>query len=207
MSWFAQSPNDTEAANEHVRLFVAVSFAFSSLTVRFWSGFGELSFSGNTYIGTGELGKISAHTEQVVLVAERKTYQLTGVDPALVLESDFDSSFGRSVTEYFGFLTAAGVLVTTPEINWEGRIDSCRRVDGANPVIEVNAEHRLSLMDKPDGWRYTHEHQQQFFAGDDGLKLVPSVETTEILWGGHRVYPGYNTAGPGGPTRQDYNIR
>lgn len=207
MSWFAQGLNGTEADKEHVCLFVAVSFAFASATSRFWSGFGDLSFNGDTYIGTGELGKISAHTEQVVLVAERKTYQLTGIDPALVLESDFDSSFGRSVTEYFGFLTAGGALLVTPEINWEGRIDSCKRIDGPNPVIEVNAEHRLSLMDKPDGWRYTHEHQQQFFPGDDGLKLVPSVETTEILWGGRRVYPGYNTAGPGGPSRHDYTTR
>src|SRR5882672_3472025 len=114
MSWFAQAPNDTEAAKEHVCLFVAVSFAFASATARFWSGFGDLTFSGNTYTGTGELGKISAHTEQVILVAERKTYQLTGVDPALVIESDFDSSFGRSVTEYFGVLTVAGLIVTTP---------------------------------------------------------------------------------------------
>jgi hypothetical protein len=190
VSWFQQSANGTEADKDAVCLFVAVAFAFQSATVRVWSGFGDLTFGGFTYTGTGDLGKITAHTEQVVLVSEKKTYQLSGVDPALVPEADFDSSFGRSVTEYFGFLTQAGAQVATPEINWEGRIDSCRRVDGSTPLIEVNAEYRLSLVDQTDGWRYTHEHQQQFFAGDDGLKYVPTLETTEILWGGSRVYPG-----------------
>lgn len=190
MSWFQQSANGTEADKDTVALFVAVSFAFESATLRFWTGFGDLSFGGNSYLGTGELGKIVTHTEQVMLVSEKKTYQLTGIDPALVSEADFDSSFGRSVTEYFGFLTQAGQLVATPEINWEGRIDSCRRVDGGAPLIEVNAEYRLAVVDAVDGWRYTHEHQQQFFPGDDGLALATSVETTDVVWGGHRVIPG-----------------
>lgn len=191
MSWFQQSANGTEADKDAVCLFVAVSFALQSGTVRFWSGFGDLSFGGNSYTGTGELGKITAHTEQVTLIADKKTYQLTGVDPTLVLESDFDSSFGRSVTEYMGFLSQAGALIATPEINWEGRIDSCKRVDGSAPVIEVAAEFRLTLIDQVDGWRYTHEHQQQFFPGDTGLQYVGALETTELLWGGRRVYPGY----------------
>lgn len=207
MSWFAQSANGTEADKEHVCMFVAVSFAFSSATIYVWSGFGDLTISGNNYVGVGTLGKITPTVEQVTMVAERKTYQLTGVDPALVLEADFDSAYGRSVTEYLGFISPAGVVVTTPEINWEGRMDSCRRLDGPAPIIEVNAEHRLALLDKPDGWRYTHEHQQQFFAGDDGLKQVPSIENTELLWGGFRVVPGSSNPGAGGPSHRDWQNR
>lgn len=185
-------------------MFVAASFAFASATIYVWSGFGDLVIAGNTYSGIGTLGKITPNTEQVNLLSERKTYQLSGADPALVLESDFDSAYGRSVTEYLGFISVAGLVVATPEINWEGRMDSCRRVDGPAPLIEVNAEHRLALLDKPDGWRYTHEHQQIFFAGDDGLKRVPSIDTTELLWGGFRVQPG-TTSGGGSSTRHDYN--
>lgn len=205
MSWFAQSLNDTEAGKEQVCLIIAASFAFSSGTIYVWSGFGDFTYNGNAYLGIGTLGKITPTTEQVTMVAERKTYQLTGVDPALVLESDFDSAYGRSVTENIGFMTAAGVLVAPLEVNWEGRMDSCRRVDGSAPVIEINAEHRLALLDRPDGWRFTHEHQQQFFAGDDGLKQVPTIETTELLWGGFRVYPG-SSPGPGGPGRRDIDV-
>lgn len=199
MTWFQQAANGTEADKEHVCLFIAVAMAFQSATVRIWSGVGELSFGGNSYIGAGEFCGVSAHTEQTALVADKKTFRLTGVDPAIVAEADFDSSFGRSVTEYMGFLSGSGQLVATPEVNWEGRIDSCRRIDGEVPAIEISAEFRLVLIDRMDGWRYTHEHQQQFFPGDNGFQFVGTLETSELLWGGRRVYPGSsggNTSGP-----------
>lgn len=197
MTWFQQSANGTEADKENVTVFIAVSMTFASGSVRVWSGLGDLTFGGNTYVGAGQMGSVSAHIEQIPLLAAGKTFRLSGTDPSLVLESDFDSSFGRSVTEYFGFLNSAGQLVATPEINWEGRIDSCRRVDGIDPFIEVSAEFRLVLVEKPDGWRYTHEHQQQFFPGDFGLQYMGVIETSELLWGGRRVYPGQQGGGPG----------
>lgn len=198
MSWFVNSSNLTEAGKENVAMFIAASFAFSSGTLRFWTGLGDLSFGGNSYLGTGTLGQITVKAENVRLVAERKTYRLSGVDPLLASEADIDASFGRSVTEYLGFLSTTGQIVATPEVYWEGRMDNIRRVYGASPVIEVNAEHRLVMMDQPDGWRYTHEHQQLFYTGDLGLREAPSVETSEVLWGGYRVYPGGNNRGSPG---------
>ena len=56
--------------------------------------------------------------------------------------------------------------------------------------IEVTAENRMVLLDQANGWRYTHEHQQQFFAGDNGLLLVPSTMTAEVIWGGRKAVPG-----------------
>lgn len=190
MSWFASSANETEAAKEHVCMFIAVAFDFPSSVYRFWSGYGDLTLFGNTFTGTGELGKITTKPENTRLVAETKTFQLSGVDLALVNESDLEGCFGRPVTEYIGFLDQNGQLVADPEINWEGLMDKPRRVDGLEPIIEINAEHRLALIDQADGWRYTHEHHQQFFPGDNGCREVPSVETAEIYWGGYRVMPG-----------------
>jgi len=60
----------------------------------------------------------------------------------------------------------AGLIVTTLKSIWEGRIDSCRRIDGPSPIIEVNAEHRLALLDKPDGWR-TRMSISRFFSRAD----------------------------------------
>lgn len=196
MTWFEQSANETEAAREHVHMFVAVDFDFPSGHARFWSGVGELVINGNTYLGSGELGGFSVPEEATNLVAERKTYRLSGVDPSLVAESDIDDSFGRTITEYFGFLNPeTRALLAPPEINWEGRIDSFRRVDGDEPVIEVNAEHRMVLLDKTDGWRYTHDHQQQFFAGDKGFDQVGKLESKEVIWGGKRTIVGVKNMG------------
>jgi hypothetical protein len=202
MSWFTQSANETEAAKERYCMFLAVDFDFLSGHQRYWSGIGTLSLFGSDYLGTGELGKISTAPEHVRLIAETKTFQLSGVDIALVDESDLENCFGRSVTEYFGFINPdTGRLHELPETNWEGYMGRGRRVDGSLPIIEINAEHRLAELDKPDGWRYTHEHQQQFYPGDLGFREMPSVETTEVLWGGYRVYPGSGSVSGSGNGR------
>jgi hypothetical protein len=190
MTWFASSTNETESAKEHVAMFLAVAIDLPSGIKRFWTGIGDLSFGGNTYTGTGEIGEISMAPDHLQLVAERKTYRLTGIPLSLVIDSDIDGSFGRDITEYFGFLDVNGVLVATPEINWEGRNDSFRRVDGSAPVIEISAEHRLSLLDKTDNWRYTHEHQQVFYAGDMGFNMTANVTTMNIFWGNYYAKPG-----------------
>lgn len=196
MSWFASSINETEAAKAHALMFVAVDFDFPSGHARFWSGWGSIVISGNTYLGVGTLGAISVSSEATNLVTDRKTFQLSMVDPALISESDIDNSFGRSVVEYFGFFDSEKrTLLDTPEINWEGRMDSIRRIDGAQPIIEVNAEHRLVMLDKADGWRYTHEHQQLFFAGDLGFNQVGTLDSKVVLWGGQRTVVGVHFFG------------
>lgn len=191
MTWFTQSSNETEAAKEHVTMFIAVALDFSSGVARFWSGIGELTFGGYTYMGVGYLGTIAPADEHVRNVAEKRAFRLSGVDPSLVSEADIDACYGRSVTEYFGFIDANGALVATPETNWEGRMDGIMRRDGDEPVIEVTAESKFALLDQPDGWRFTDEHQQQFFSGDRGFQLVPAVMTATVVWGGSTINPGH----------------
>jgi len=195
MTWFVQSANETESAKPHARIFIAADFDFPSGHVRVWTGFGDIVISGQTFTGIGTLGEVSVPSEHTRLLAERKTYRLSGVDVSLVPESDIDACFGRSIVEWFGFLTDTGQLVATPEINWEGRIDGINRVDSDNPFIEVQAENRMVLLDQPNNWRFTHEHQGQFFAGDDGLKLVPTTMTAMVIWGSNYVKPGISNYG------------
>ncbi len=191
MTWFTQTANADEAVKEHVHMFLAVAIDLPSGIQRLWSGYGDLSFGGFTYTGIGTFGQVAVGAEHTRLLAEKKSFRLSGVDPSLMPEADIDGSFGRSITEYFGFLdTNAGVLIAMPEINWEGRIDSIIRCDGPEPFLEITAENRMVYLDLPNGWRYTHEHQQQFFPGDDGLKLVPTTETTTVHWGGSLVKAG-----------------
>lgn len=199
MTWFQQSANETEAAKSRCMAFIAVDFDFPSARVRLWTGSGTLSILGNDYIGIGDLGGVSSPPEHSRLVDESKTYEMSLIDvsPQLISESDLDGSYGRSVVEYLGFLNADTLqLVTTPEVYWEGRIGTCRRTDGPQPRVMVQAEHRLSIMHFADGYRYTHEHQQEFFAGDLFFREAPSIETKEVIWMGGPVAPG---RGPGSP--------
>ena len=193
MTWFADGTNQTEAAKEHVDFFLAVEFDFPSGFTRLCSGTVDITINGQTYLATGQFGRVSTLIDRVNLTVERRTYQLAGaeIDPSIVSETDIDGSFGRSVVEYFGFVDpTTKALIAAPEINFEGEISGVHRVDGAESVIEVDVEHRFVLLEQADDLRYTHEHQQQFFAGDLGFDQVSTIETTEVLWGGYRVIPG-----------------
>lgn len=70
-------------------------------------------------------------------------------------------------------------------------MDSISRSDGETPTIALNAEHRLALLDRIDGWRYTHEHQQQFYPGanDNGFDQVNAIALKKAIWSGRSVDP------------------
>lgn len=198
MTWFTLSANQTAAEAEHCVPFLAVDLDFPSGHVRAWTGYGDITIGGNVYSGLGQLGRITFPTERAGLDASRKTFQISGadVDPALVLEADIDACFGREVTEYLGFLApSTGLLIDEPEVNWEGRIDSIRRRDGLEPSIEVNAEHRLLVLDKTSFWRWTDEHQKRFYSSDTGFSFVNPSLLREVVWGGIRVGGGVSGGG------------
>jgi len=201
-TWFALAANESEADKRRYNPFLAADFDFPIGHVRVWSGWGVITIGGNDYLGLGELVRVSSVAERSNLTNERKTYQLTGteVDPALVSEDEIDWSFGRAVIEYLGFMDSrTRQLVAEPEIRWEGVISNIRRVDGREPRIEVNADDRLAILDKIDGWRYTHEHQQRFYPGDMGCEPARRLDQRDVLWGGKRVSAGVGTwTGTGG---------
>jgi hypothetical protein len=201
MTWFADSSNQNEASKTKYFPFLAVDFDFPSDHYRFWTGAGEIVLNGQTYLGLGDLVKIESESETTELGPQRKKYTLSGVqvDPAVIDEDDIDGSFGRSITEYLGFLNPeTKQLIANPEINWEGRNDSFRRVDGEAPLSEVSAENILALLDRSDDWRYTNEHQQEFFpgAGDTGFDQVPTLPLKKVVWGGKSVDPAVQGKNP-----------
>lgn len=202
-TWFESALNEAEAELHRYNPLLAVDLDFPSGHVRVWSGWGEITIGGNVFHGLGELVSVSSVAERSNLTTERKTYQLAGamVDPAAVSEEDIDGSFGRPVIEYLGFLDPkTHRLRDEPEIRWEGVISNIRRRDGRAPLIEVNADDRLAMLDKVDGWRYTHEHQQQFYVGDMGCEPARRLDQRDVLWGGKRVGAGVGswTGGGGG---------
>jgi hypothetical protein len=202
IGWFTVEANQDESEKKRYRPFLAVDFDFPSGHVRLWTGTGTLPLFGNQYLGMGHLARVSMTVDRVNLTVERKTYQLSGakLDPSVVSEDDLDNSFGRSVTEYLGFLNnTTHQLLADPEINFEGEIAGTGRKDGREPMIEVTSDSRLIILDRPDGWRYTQEHQRDFYPQaplDLGFDKMVWLETKERIWGGRRVFVG--TGGTGG---------
>jgi hypothetical protein len=196
MTWNTDANVQAEAAKEHALVVLAASLVFPSGTVRLTNYTAELSIGGNTFIPGynaegGLLVFVKEPVERAELYAERWTYQLAGVDPSVLPESEIDISYGGAVIEYEVWLDPATRTMVGYEVRREGSISKVRRRDGDEPLIEVDCEHRLVVLEEADGLRYTDEHQQQyFFSGDLGCAFTRELDSVEVIWNGKRIDPG-----------------
>ena len=192
MTWFTDPDIEAEVQLPHNVLVLAIDADFPDGHVRLSTWVASIVIAGNTFTAVGTLGSVSSHNETTQLVADTRSYRLSGCDPSLVPETEIDNCFGRSFFEYLAWIDPDDHSVVGYEINFEGRMDKVTRRDGGTqPYIEVNVEHRLVILDQSDGWCYTDEHQQQFYAGDHGLDQVRfNSNALQISWGGAGVSPG-----------------
>lgn len=193
MSWFTDPNCEAESLKEHATIAYAVDMDFPSGHVRLATWPGNLVILSNTYIGIGNLGSVSDIPESVELTADRWTYVLSGIDPTVVPESEIDNCFGRSVVEYEVWLNSDTHAVIGYEIRREGTMGHVRRRRGRDPVIQVDCETSLVILEQTDGWLYTAEHQAEFFTGDTGLNQVRELGSKEVIWNGGRVQAGGGT--------------
>jgi hypothetical protein len=204
MTWFTDPLIEAQVELSHNVLAIAIDGDFPSGHLRLCTWWGSLTVNGLVFTGAGAMGKVGTATESIQLTAETRTYQLSGVDPAIIPESEIDNCFGRSFVEYLVWLDAENYSVIGFEVNFEGCMDKITRRDGGStPTIEVSVEHRLAILDKTDGWCYTTEHQAQFFAGDTGFDRVKELESIQVTWGGGPVVAGY-PPGPAPKPRYPY---
>ena len=71
-----------------VRPFLAVELEFSTGTLRFWNGYGDITMtaggSSNTFTGLGDLMGVSAVSESDQVEAIGATLSLTGIKSSLI---------------------------------------------------------------------------------------------------------------------------
>jgi hypothetical protein len=198
VTWFTDANCAAAALRENAMLAYAVDLDFPSGHVRITTWKGGVSILGNTFVpGFNEAGDIlvamKEPIERAQLYAETWTYQLAGVDVSVIPESELDNSYGRSVTEYEVWFDPETRAMIGYEIRREGTISKPRRRDGAEPLIEIDVEHRLVILEDADLWRFTGQHQDKFFptgTRDEGCDLTASLESKEVIWGGKRVEAG-----------------
>ena len=112
--------NDMQAAVEsgEVRPVFLVKMEFDSgeaiEELHVWTGNGNLTYSGDTYTGLGDLLSISEIQESSEIQATGITVSLTGAKTSLVALAKDQDYQGRPLTLYFGAFDAAGDLIADP---------------------------------------------------------------------------------------------
>jgi hypothetical protein len=170
------------AAELRPALFVEAWFRTGPIYV--WSGVGELSWGGHTWVGIGTLGSVSTIEEGATVEAKGVTLSMSGIDIDLLDEVLNEFQVGLPALVYLGLFDADGDLIPDPVISWAGRIDQPTiDIDENTATISIACENRLVDMNVAVDRRYTNEDQQLDHPGDRGFEFVPAIQDVMIYWG------------------------
>lgn len=182
----------TAMQEPRINLAFFVQFDFYESTLRFWTGIGDKTFLGETWLGVGDLGRIESRSQSRELVSHGFRLSLSGVSAAVIsqllqtrgkgrgrpfsiylalMDDDFDEVLSDSSDEAYYHLSS-------------GFIDESRVLDSADIAeIEINVEDELVRLFRPNEVRYTNQDQQRIFPGDVFFEFVERLANKTISWG------------------------
>ena len=157
---------------------------FDTGDVRLWSGLGDLTIGDETYLGVGDLLKISTIAESQELRSNGVTVELSGIPSDLIAEALAEPVSSRIVRMKLVRFEADGTVIGEPVPLFVGRADiPTLSDDGRTATYRLSCESRLVDMGRARDSRLTDQDQQQRFPGDRGLEHVPAIQEREITWG------------------------
>lgn len=165
-----------------LRCLVLVKGEFDSGPVLLWTGPGEMSFDGETYLGAGMLLDVTTFEETQEMKAVNETFTLSGIPSSYVSLALQENYQGRPITAWFGVLSEDDALDTTPI--YGGYMDTMQiDDDGVTSSISIATESSMIILRNAVDRNYTPEDQKIQFEGDKGLDYVPTIQDIEIPWG------------------------
>ena len=156
----------------------------SPAELNLWSGVGDLSYGGETYLGVGDLLGISEIKESSDISATGMNISLTGVKSSLVSVAKNHEYQGRPLTVRLGAFDPSGNLVADPIIIFSGFMDTMTIAEaGEYSTISIAVENKLIAFEKTKIRRYTAEDQKIDHPTDKGFEFVTAIVEKEIIWG------------------------
>jgi hypothetical protein len=157
---------------------------FSGSTLRMWTGFGPITWNGQTWEGVGNLVGVTAIEESNEVRARGVRVALAGVPSSMVSLALGNVRQNMPGRIWLGFLDSAGAVVADPFLAFEGRCDVAAVEDGPETAtVTVSYEDELIDLERSRERRFTHEDQQIDYAGDLGFAFVTAIQDAEIVWG------------------------
>ena len=193
-------------ASEIQPLF-AVQLMLDTQPLYFWTGLGDLTIDGITYVGTGQFLSISEMEETAEIAAKGAVITLSGIPSELLSLAISTPYQGRLCKILFGainankqylkqengdfVLTEAGGRIDitdgddTPAINlFTGYIDKMDIDEGPETsTIAMSIESRLIDLERPRIFRFSDQNQKTRYPTDKGLEFVEDLQDKQFNWG------------------------
>jgi len=184
MSRTLPSALQTELNANELKPFYAVEFLFDSGTVRFWTGYNEITANGHTWLGSGLVMGIATSSETTDLSANGMTFTFSGLDSNFVAIALRENYRGRIARLYLGALNSINQPVSDLYQLFAGRMDTMSiQEDGQSATLTINVENVLIDLERPRVRKYTNEEQLARYPNDNSLEMVASLQEKDIAWG------------------------
>lgn len=165
-------------------LFVEAHFVTGPIYI--WTGYGPITWNGQTWQGIGALLTVSSIEEGADVNARGITLGLSGFKADLLTLTLGEVRQGLPVVVSLGLFYPGSPwgIIPDPLIAWAGRMDQPTiDVLGTTASISVNCENRLVSMNVAVDRRYTAEDQQRDWPGDLGMNQVMAIQDQNLYWG------------------------
>lgn len=167
-----------------VKPFYAVEMNFTSAPVRFWTGYGDRTINGDTYLGTGNLLSITGLDEVNDLSAKSITLQLSGVPASLVSLALQEPYQNRECKVYFGATDITNPQTFNEIEVFSGLMNVMTIEDsGETSVISLTVDSKLIRLEKSSNWRYTEGSQKARYSSDTFFNYVSDLQDKTLVWG------------------------
>jgi len=166
-------------AGDTAQPYFAVEFALDSGMLRFWSGYGERTIEGQTFLGAGQLIGITGLEEVADLAAAGITVTLNGLPSEIVSAALQEPYQRRKCRVYFGDRSVPDVINA-----FSGKLSKMSIEDSAGSgTISVLVDSKLVEADKASNRRYTSESQKSRHNGDTFFDWTAGLQDADIVWG------------------------
>jgi len=166
-------------SGETAQPYFAIEFLLDSGANRFWTGYGERTVKGDTYIGSGQLISIEGLEEVADLSARGITLTADGL-PGEIISMALQEPYQRRVCRvYYGDQSVPDVVMV-----FSGLINKMTINDSSDTgTISVLVDSKMVEAQKSSNRRYTSESQKSRYAGDTFFNYVTAIQDAEVLWG------------------------
>lgn len=193
-------------ANE-IQPFFGVQLYLDSQPLYFWTGLGDLTIGGITYLGTGQFLSISEMEETAEIAAKGAVITLSGIPSNLISLAITEPYQGRICKIMFGAIDANREYLLAEDGSYILREDSGRidiTLGEATPAVElfsgyidrmdidegpdtstiaISIESRLIDLERARIFRFTDQSQKSRHPNDRGFEFVEDLQDKQFNWG------------------------
>lgn len=159
-----------------------VELHYDSGVFRMGTFLGRIAWDGNTWTGSGGLGRIGPIEETSESRAAGVELTLSGIGADVIKIAHREPWQGRRARIYYAVLDDANRFVGEPFQLRHGIMDVMTLTEGDKAEISLQIESRDIDQGRNKARRYTAEDQRAEYPDDAGCDQVPALQEKVIVW-------------------------